>query len=122
MSVSSQPSKTTNGGKNIGLWLINIALAVAFVVVVWLRMPPAPEPAKATPPNPFENPQAGEAYIRKLAAQHGTNWDALSNDDRILLNSIAYGRGRDLLAKYAREAKEKPSGSGAPPAPSNPTP
>lgn len=118
MSVFSRQSNTANRNGNIGIWLAGAALAIAFVVLVWLRMPtPPPTPPANIPPNPFADPEAGVAHIRKLAAQYGTNWDALSNDDKIFLNSIAMGHGRELLAKYAREAKEKPSGTSAMPAP-----
>jgi hypothetical protein len=120
MSVFFRQSKTANGNSNLGFWLAGIALVVAFIVLVWMQMPAPPEPMRVTPPNPFADPKAGEAHIRKLAQLHGTNWDALTNDEKIFLNSIAYGHGRELLAKYAREVKEKPSGSGATLAPQTP--
>jgi hypothetical protein len=117
MSVFFRQSKTKNGTGDLGLWLASAALVIAFIALVWMQIPAPPEPIKATPPNPFADPKAGDAHVRKLAELHGSNWDALTNDEKIFLNSIAYGRGRDLLAKYAREAKVKPSGSGATSAP-----
>jgi hypothetical protein len=117
MSIFIRQPNTANATGKIGIYLAGFTAVIAFAVLVWMQIPPSPEPTKVTPPNPFADPKAGVAHIRKLAEQHGTNWDALTNDEKIFLNSIASGHGRELLAKYAREAKDNPAGSSVSPAP-----
>jgi hypothetical protein len=115
MSVFFRPSDSARHRGPVGLYALGAALFAALVALIWMRMPPAPEAAQPTPPNPFADPRAGEAHIRKLAAQYGADWDRLSNDDRIFLNSIAMGHGRELLAKYARERRGDPTGGSTTP-------
>ncbi|MDX1931247.1 MAG: hypothetical protein SFU56_01445 [Capsulimonadales bacterium] len=93
-------------------------MTALFCLILWFLIPPPPEkPVVNRPPDPFADPAAGMAHIRKLAEQYGDDFERLSNDDRLFLNSIAYGHGRELLAKTARELKNKPSGSPTPPQP-----
>jgi hypothetical protein len=91
------------------LFLGSAAGVVAVLLIASLFAPKPPEPLTGGPPNPFEKPEAGVAYIRKLARQYGSDFDRLSNDDRIFLNAIAMGHGRELLAKTARELKTNAS-------------
>jgi hypothetical protein len=92
------------------------AASFAFCVIVWFLMPPAPVASRTgVPPNPFADPAAGMAHVRKLAAKYGDRFERLSADDQIFLNSIAMGHGRELLAKTVNELKVNPSGAVAPP-------
>jgi hypothetical protein len=74
-----------------------------------LLYPSASEkPKEGVPPNPFANPEAGKEHLKKLAQQYGSEFDRLSEDDKIFLNTIAMGHGRELLAKTVRELKSEP--------------
>jgi hypothetical protein len=85
-----------------------IGVCGLFCLLIWFLMPKsAGTEAKNTPPDPFQDPKAGGAHIRKLAEKYGTDFDRLSNDDRVFLNAIAMGHGRELLAKTARELKQQ---------------
>jgi hypothetical protein len=89
-------------------WIAGAAGAAALIgLLLWLGRSEPQVPVRATPPNPFADPSAGVQHIEELARRHGANFDQLSNDDRIFLNAIAMGHGRELLAKTARELKAK---------------
>jgi hypothetical protein len=93
-----------------------VAASLAFCLIVWFLMPPAPvEQRNERPPNPFADAKAGLAHVRKLASTYGNDFERLSADDLIFLNSISMGHGRELLAKTVNELKGNPSGPVAPP-------
>jgi len=94
------------GDRRMGIWIGGIAAFFVFCLMVWFLMPPSPAVQRTgTPPDPFADPAAGAAHIRKLAAQYGDHFERLSADDKTFLNAIAMGHGRELLAKTVNQLK-----------------
>ena len=92
-----------------------IAIFLIICLIGWFRSVPT-ETTITLPPDPFTEPTTAMAHIRKLATQYGGDFDRLSANDQLMLNAIASGHGRDLLAKTARDLKANPSGSEKSPA------
>ena len=116
LSVYSGRSETVGGvgNRRVGPVLALVAASFVFCLILWFLMPHAPvERRRNVPPNPFTDPAAGMTHIRKLAATYGNHFERLSADDQAFLNSIAMGRGRELLAKTVNEMKVNPSGAGS---------
>ena len=104
------------GDRRLSLWIGGSAAALVFCLMVWFLMPPAPAaPRTGIPPDPFADPAAGVAHLRKLAAQYGDHFDRLSADDQTFVNAIAMGHGRELLAKTVNDLKVNTSGTGGSP-------
>ncbi len=96
-----------------------IAAAAGVILILYLNIitrhsmvtepPPAPQgsvmekPARI--PDPNVDPAAAAAYITTLARRYGDRFDQLTPEDRIFLNSIAMGHGRDLLRREAKKVQ-----------------
>jgi hypothetical protein len=57
------------------------------------------------PPDPNVDPAAAAAYVKTLARRYGDRFDRLTSDDRVFLNSIAMGHGRELLRMEASKVQ-----------------
>lgn len=90
--------------------LLGVGFCLIVGLILWFGMPSTTAPTAATlPPDPFQDPTAGKAHIEKLAERYGTDFDRLSANDKLFLNSIAMGHGRKLLNKTVNELKSRPS-------------
>lgn len=117
LSTSRTQSRFRNifDDNRVGYAIGAICLMVVIGILAWLATPAPQVAVKQLPPDPFQDPAKGMEHIRKLAATYGTDFDRLSNDDRLFLNSIAMGHGRELLAKTVRELKSSPTKPNAKP-------
>ena len=109
MSVFPNSSRTTDVTKHplFPYFFGFTGFCLLIGLILWFGMPAAPPPAQALPPDPFADPKAGMAHIEKLAQSYGNDFDKLSDNDKIMLNSIAKGHGRELLAKTVKHLKSR---------------
>lgn len=85
--------------------LIGLCVVACLILAYFNPAPVAPKVLNNGIPDPNRDPVAAGAYVKTLAQRNGGDFDRLTEDERIFLNSLAHGHGRDLLAKTARELK-----------------